>query len=325
MANAAQYLRKGMRDPYGERTRQEEQSIWRLQQGLRSARYYNVHVTGFFDNATDTAVRAFQRRRGSVPDGVATPEIQEALNRFTGATVRRTSAPVSRDLIQFPLLGLPFLQRAGGFSVEFSYSPASMHISKAGRDFIFHHEAGNGNGDSEHLHWPGGYSGVTLGPGYDMWRRTAPQIKEELKDLLDVKKNPLDVAKIAQAAGLGGRDKWPQAKAFTEKNRDLVHLDLDNQKKLMGAYLPYQEDTVRNYIRVHLAQREFDALTSFVGNTSPRALERTARFINEGRIRAALSEILLNVGGAATWKGLDRRRKCEVAFYLNGRCGCNYR
>ena len=55
-----------------------------------------------------------------------------------------------------------------------------MRTTQAGRRFIFEIEVGPFKTKTAHLHWPGGASGVTLGPGYDMKGRKAAAVKADL-------------------------------------------------------------------------------------------------------------------------------------------------
>jgi hypothetical protein len=49
-------------------------------------------------------------------------------------------------------------------------------VSANGLTFLYNREAQKGV--SNKPHWPGGSSGVTLGPGYDLGHRTAAQIPQ---------------------------------------------------------------------------------------------------------------------------------------------------
>jgi peptidoglycan hydrolase-like protein with peptidoglycan-binding domain len=310
-----------MRDPRVARPREDEKLILLLKQGLKNAGLYHGPVNGFFDGPTEQALREFRRENHMIPGGNVNKWDLEALGTFSGPLIGRLSLGVgpTDSLVMHPLFGVPFDPVTYHPSLELSYPPVTMHISDAGKDFIFYHEARDGS-TTGHLHWPKGKSGVTLGPGYDMWQRTKEQVQNDLKDLIDVKGKPIDAAKVSQAAGMNGA----AADAFVKQNRDLVSLDVANQKKLMNAYLPPQEQWVRDAFHVHLVQYEFDALTSFAGNAALK-FGTVANHINYGEVRKALDVILSAVGDSPdTIDGLRSRRKCEVAFYLNGRCGCRY-
>jgi peptidoglycan hydrolase-like protein with peptidoglycan-binding domain len=57
-----------------------------LQSRLRLLRYYNGSVNGNFGQNTEDAVRAFQRAQGLPEDGVAGPEVNNALERLTSSS-----------------------------------------------------------------------------------------------------------------------------------------------------------------------------------------------------------------------------------------------
>ena len=53
----------------------------------------------------------------------------------------------------------------------------AMQVSPSGLAFIFDLEVGPMKVVTAHLHWPGGASGVTLGPGFDMKPSPRPKCK----------------------------------------------------------------------------------------------------------------------------------------------------
>nr|WP_237703595.1 hypothetical protein [Erwinia sp. Ejp617] len=56
-----------------------------------------------------------------------------------------------------------------------------MNISASGLKFLYYKEAWIGK--SCFLHFPGGASGVTIGPGYDMKMRSEIEIKSKMMQL----------------------------------------------------------------------------------------------------------------------------------------------
>jgi peptidoglycan hydrolase-like protein with peptidoglycan-binding domain len=73
--------------------------------------------------------------------------------------------------------------------------------------FTFESEIGFGSNDSTEPHWPGGESGVTIGPGYDMQFRSAAHI---VADLTAVGVDEGLAKKLSGATGLKGdaAKKW---------------------------------------------------------------------------------------------------------------------
>ncbi|MFT8723726.1 MAG: hypothetical protein ABF759_14325, partial [Acetobacter malorum] len=121
-------------------------------------------------------------------------------------------------------------------SSESSRAPNVIKTSLHGRGFIERHE--EMKGVSNRLHWPGGASGVTLGPGYDMRDRSRTEVEQKLRSI----KVPSDLAtKAAAGAGLRGE----AARKFARDNKNLVNLTNDQQSRLLQVNLPSYEAIVR--------------------------------------------------------------------------------
>jgi GH24 family phage-related lysozyme (muramidase) len=184
-----------------------------------------------------------------------------------------------------------------------------MHISQKGLDFIYVHEAWKGV--SNKLHWPGGASGVTLGPGYDMKERSAAEIE---KDMLSIGVSSASAKLISGGAGLTG----DSAKSFCVSNKKTVNLTEAQERKLLVYIVPAYEKIVRAKIKVTLLQHQFDALVCFAYNPAGR-MKSVANFINEGKTTAAMAKIKEGVtSGGKVMQGLVWRRKHEVNLYVNG-------
>ena len=140
---------------------------------------------------------------------------------------------------------------------ESSRAPSATKTSLQGSGFIERHE--EQKGVSNHLHWPGGASGVTLGPGYDMRDRSRAEIEQKLRD---IGVDSSVVSRVAAGAGLRGE----AAKRFAKDNRNLVDLTDGQQRRLLQVNLPSYEAIVRRGTHVYLTQNEFDALVSYAYN-----------------------------------------------------------
>src|SRR3954451_14400777 len=106
---------------------------------------------------------------------------------------------------------------------------ANMTVSANGLTFLYNREAQAGV--SNKPHWPGGSSGVTLGPGYDLGHRTAAQIVADLTKI----GVSAEVAQIlSQSAGKTGQD----AKAFVQANANAVNLTQSQEEALLNLILP---------------------------------------------------------------------------------------
>ena len=187
--------------------------------------------------------------------------------------------------------------------------PMLHHTSHAGLDFIFRHEALAGV--SDHLHWPGGSSGVTLGPGYDMKERDKPEIVRHMRQI--GLPNPT-ADKISGASKLVG----VKAEDFADDNEDLVTLTHAQETALLGVIAPHYEAIVVRNVHVHLKQHEFDALVSFVYNPGGSFLP-VAHAINSGHITEAMQIIKKRIiTGKVKSTGLLQRREDEIQLYLHG-------
>lgn len=107
-----------------------------------------------------------------------------------------------------------------------------IRASVYGHGFIERQEGIRGR--SNRLHWPGGASGVTLGPDYDMRDRSRAEIEQKLRH---IGINSSLVSRVAAGAGLRGE----AARRFAQNNRNLVILTDDQQRRLLQVNLPSYE------------------------------------------------------------------------------------
>lgn len=252
-----------------------------------------IEVDGRCGPATITAVEEIQRRNLRIlrPDGKVDPN---------GATFRFLTGGA----------GAPVAPQAE------SKNATAWRISQSGIRFIYTEEAYRGNtpGCSNHLYWPGGASGVTLGAGYDMRERSAESIQQ---DMLAIGLDADTAKKIAGGAGL----KNEKAKSFADDNFDLVDLTVDQETSLLCDILPDYENIVRAAINVDLTQYQFDALVSFAYNPGGR-MDNVAHLINAGKLTEAMAEIKkANTSKGKVMKGLTIRREGEVKLFLEGDYG----
>jgi len=155
-----------------------------------------------------------------------------------------------------------------------------LKTSEKGLNFIYSIEVGPYEEKTSHLHWPGGKSGVTLGPGYDMKMRKKADV---MKTLMDIGLNKEVVEQASNGAGLEPSD----AEDFADDNEDLITLTKEQQLKLLPLIVPRYEAIVKRNIHVPLQQYEFDASVCFVYNPGasfvPIAHEINAGHTNQGR------------------------------------------
>ncbi|GAN83678.1 hypothetical protein GHA01_14430 [Novacetimonas hansenii] len=162
------------------------------------------------------------------------------------------------------------------------------------------------------MHWPGGASGVTLGPGYDMRDRSRAEIEQKLRA---IGINSSLASRVAAGSGLRGE----AARRFAQDNRNLVDLSDLQQRRLLQVNLPSYEAIVRRGIHVYLTQNEFNALVSFVYNPG-RGWPGVRAAINSGDKLKAVRIIEEQVRSKGkVLRGLVRRRHDEAMLLLRGR------
>jgi GH24 family phage-related lysozyme (muramidase) len=185
----------------------------------------------------------------------------------------------------------------------------AMKISSNGLDFLYRIESYPDV--SNHLYWPKGSSGVTLGAGYDMKERTKHSIVHDMMSI----GLPKDVAeKIAQ----GSKLKHSAAQLFAEDNDELVSLTRQQEMQLLRLIVPHYEPIVRRRITVNLTQYQFDALVSFVYNPGGSFLP-VAQAINQGDLIRAMGIVKTrNTTGGKVDKGLINRRAKEINLFEHG-------
>jgi GH24 family phage-related lysozyme (muramidase) len=194
-------------------------------------------------------------------------------------------------------------------SVRIHIPVSLMNTSPKGLQFIFRHESLRGV--SEHLHWPGGSSGVTLGPGYDMKERTRAQIAADMTGI-GLGKSIAD--KVADAAQLSGS----AAEDYADDNEDLVALTDRQQTSLLSRVVPAYEAVVKRNIASDLSQHQFDALVSFCYNPGGSFLP-VAHSLNSGKVSHGMHIIKARiVTGHKKNRGLLHRRIDEIQLFLHG-------
>jgi len=182
-------------------------------------------------------------------------------------------------------------------------------FSEDGAEFIFTREACPGI--SNRLHWPGGGSGVTLGPGYDMKERTSSEIE---KDLVGIGVDLAAAQAIGKAAGLKGA----AAQTFASDNKDLVNLTKQQEFTLLDRVVPPYVNAVANNVKVPISQNQFDALVSLTYNIGVTAFQgsATVRELNRGNYKGACDHFMdwnktKKDGVLSVDAGLTKRRKME--------------
>jgi lysozyme len=107
-------------------------------------------------------------------------------------------------------------------------------------------------------------------------------------------------------------------KAFPLRPEDNRVWSVEEIDELLVKDVVRFERAVLRFISVPLKQHEFDALISAVYNLGPGWLQRSQvrQKINRGDKKGAMESLLkYNKGGGVVLRGLDRRRKDEVALF----------
>lgn len=256
-------------------------------QKMLGEKNYKVSIDKIFGKNTELAVKKFQTDNKLYADGIVGRKTWEALGK-------RVAAPVPPP----PLKGVQGRKYVSG-----------MKLSESGIQALFKLESLRGV--SNHLHWPGGKSGVTLGAGYDMLERTQSEIKQKL---ISIGIDATSAAKAAEGATKSHKD----ASDFAVQNKNLIDLTRQQETDLLRLTVPHYETLIKNRITVPLTQYEFDALVSFAYN-SGGVLNKVTNDINNGNVGDAMAMIKKIIySGGKVFKGLVNRRNSEVKLYLEG-------
>lgn len=186
---------------------------------------------------------------------------------------------------------------------------ANMSVSPNGLTFLYNREAQAGV--SNKPHWPGGSSGVTLGPGYDLGHRTAAQI---ISDLTSIGVSSSAAETLSKAAGLTGTD----AQTFAKANANAVNLTQSQEEALLRLVLPTYQQHVQTYVTVPVNQNQFDAMVSLDYNIGGGNFKNSSvvAYLNKGDVAAAAESFKLwNKSGGKVVQGLVNRRELEVALF----------
>ncbi len=310
-----------------------------VQQTLREFGSLNK-VDGIFGPRTERAVRAAQRRFGVFPaDGVVGPVTRRAFSEQQAGSAtpkpaaprvaqRSQPAPPSQPAappkpaappVRSPTRMSPQLaQAAEGARARAQTMPApqggsipitTLRPSAALRRFIYNHEAQRNV--SNRLHWPGGASGVTLGPGYDMKERSAAAIAA---DLQRIGVPEAAAVAVSRAAGL----RTGAARDFARNNKALVDLTRVQEEALLIRILPQYQAKVARAVRVDLQQHEYDAMISYAYNPGG-GWRRVTQHVNARQHSDAMEELSRHVtSGGEVVRSLVRRRRAEARMFLYG-------
>ena len=270
----------------------------------------HLAVDGSFGPRTDRAVRLAQRRlRLYPPDGVAGPHTLGALvqrGRHHAASAasavphaaQSATAPPGSNTTDRQATGAATAKLPGPLAVAVTGAraraehaplpegeardPATFHGSRQLRRFIYNHEAQRGV--SNHLYWPHGASGVTLGAGYDMRERSAASIEA---DLTSIGVDP------AAAPGCGRR-----CRTAKRRSAPLCCRPPGNDRSKPGAGrsagrsdpAALRADGRQRSHHSPLHQYEFDALLSYAYNPGG-GWHGVTRLVNQRKAHDAMVEL----------------------------------
>jgi hypothetical protein len=223
------------------------------------------------------------------------------------------------DLFRPPRFGCLMVPAWSWPAAAFAGTKTSAKLRSLSTDglwFLYRHEAAPNI--SNHLYWPQGASGVTLGAGYDMKERSSAGILADMKAI----GLPDATAKIvSQAAGLHDSE----AQKFAQNHKGDVDLTDAQQVALLKNTVKHYERMVRHAMAIPVSQNEFDALVSFAYNPAGR-WHSVTHLLNKGQVDAAMKHVKAgNKSKGKVMHGLTLRRADEVELYLHGRYEMNGR
>lgn len=252
-----------------------------------------------FDTFVETIMAAWARALPELPSCYVAGSSLPGLSRSSGY------APTRRDRVTAAtiLLRSGFLVLDG--SLVSGVTRAGPHISSDGKRFIMGEE-----GDGSHLYWPGGEkSGDTLGPGYDLGNRQAPDV---LADMTAAGVSAARAMAIFPAIGRVGDN----AKKYANQHVNDITLSGTEQGNLFDQVVPDFEDAVHNILshpaRGRLFQYELDALISLAFNITAYATHDVSKDVNRLDMISAASDWLTLSGGGP---GIPDRRRREALMF----------
>ncbi len=245
----------------------------------------------------------------------ANPHIRNADQIYPGETIRIAGSGAAESSGATQTGASPVQASAGRVAqtnASASTTPSTGQLSDAGLRALYQREAQAGV--SNRLHWPGGSSGVTLGPGYDMGGKSRSQV---ISDLTAIGVDRATAARIAEGAGLTGQ----AAGAFARNNRNLVNLNQSQEMTLLRNTVRPFTEFVAGQIRVPVSQNQFDAMVSFAYNIGRNGFAGSTALarLNSGNI-AGVPEAMSwwNKSGGRVNQGLINRRNAEIAQFRSG-------
>lgn len=183
---------------------------------------------------------------------------------------------------------------------------ASLQVSRAGIDALIAYEVSSEAYYRRRLQrpvWPGGYSGVTIGIGYDLGYSTAARIRRDWQGLLADR----SVGLLVRAAGIRGE----RARAQVTRLRNVQVPFAAAKQVFHQSTLP---DTARSTRRAFPGVEQLPsdaqaALLSLVYNRGTRMSGASRREMKEIRYRVADGDLAAIAGQLRAMKRLwDRRR-----------------
>ena len=251
--------------------------------------------------ANGTSVETLARDNGITNPNLIRPNQVLKINRSSTGAVTQTGSTAAP--------AAPTTSATQPITTGSASGASTGKLSANGAKFIFDHEAVRGV--SNKLHWPGGASGVTLGPGYDMKGKSSAEI---VRDLTAVGVDRGTATSVARAAGLEGS----AARNFANNNKGTVNLTPAQETALLKIETKKFEKVVADNVKVPLTQNQFDALVSFAYNVGEGAFKGSTalRKINAGDLSGGAQAMkLFNKSGGGVMQGLVNRRNDEVALF----------
>lgn len=258
------------------------EDVRKLQASLEAAGY-DLDTDGLFGAGTEQAVKAFQRERGLVADGIVGPNTWAALDAIAGGAPEdpaEAAEPAPSDEALLP-----------GFHGDLSW----VHARE---------------GHAGKTYWPGGASGVTLDPGVDLGHARPALVAAAYQPLL----SPEQFAAVQKVLGIKGR----AAKSALRADPVLAGIRISKQQAdtiFKYAAQPYWRDISKRFPGIKGSDVPGAVQTVMLSLAYNRGAGNRALGVLDGPIRrkdwATVADQVGSMQQDHRLSGIRRRRRME--------------
>ncbi|WP_394220781.1 peptidoglycan-binding protein [Alteromonas gracilis] len=260
-------------------------------------------VDGFFGVGTETAVSTFQKEQNlpvtSIVDNATWMRIEQLLESGVHDDTSKSIYHVTNES-----------QKA---QTEYGEPSLGAQWSLFRGDLTWLHDR---EGHAGKAYWPGGASGVTLDPGFDLGQQEPEELNKHYASML----NPIQLVACKRCLGLKGRD----AKAFLNQSLELLSIRITKGQALkVMPYIavPYWVAVAKRFPNVKgesCPGTVHTALLSLAFNRGPNnsALSCLSAPIEQHNWSALATEIG-NMQQNHSLAGIRKRRRMEADLIAN--------